>query len=40
MGLAQNLMSPKNGEPIVALIQDFITCAFLITDKARFLTKD
>ncbi len=39
MGLVSNLMSPKNGEPIVALIQDFITCAFVLTDKQRFLTR-
>ena len=29
----QENLTPKNGEPIVALTQDFLTTAFLITKK-------
>jgi DNA-directed RNA polymerase III subunit RPC1 len=40
MGVAQNIMTPKNGEPIIALIQDFLTTAFLITDRDTFFTRE
>lgn len=33
MRVQENLVSPKNGEPIVSLTQDFLTSAFLITKK-------
>jgi len=33
-------MTPKNGEPIIALIQDFLTTAFLITDRDMFFTRE
>ena len=39
MGVASNIMTPKGGEPIIALIQDFLTTAYLITDKDRFFTR-
>lgn len=40
MGVTQNIMTPKNGEPIIALIQDFLTTAFLITDRDMFFTRE
>lgn len=39
MGVTQNIMTPKNGEPIIALIQDFLTTSFLITDRDMFFTR-
>lgn len=35
MRVQENLITPKNGEPIVALTQDFLTSAFLITKKGK-----
>ena len=39
MSVAQNLCSPKSGELIVSAIQDFLTCAHLITVKDVFLDR-
>ena len=39
MGVKHNLATPKNGEPIIAAIQDFITAAYLISSKDRFYTR-
>ncbi|KAF2086213.1 beta and beta-prime subunits of DNA dependent RNA-polymerase [Saccharata proteae CBS 121410] len=39
MGVKNNLATPKNGTPIIAAIQDFITCAFLTTRKDLFLDR-
>ncbi len=39
MGVRYNLVTPKNGEPIIAAIQDFITAAYLISSKDRFYTR-
>ena len=36
MRVQENLITPKNGEPIVALTQDFLTSAFLITKRDVF----
>jgi DNA-directed RNA polymerase III subunit RPC1 len=36
MGVKHNLATPKNGEPIIAAIQDFVTAAYLISSKDRF----
>lgn len=36
MSVKQNMMTPKNGEPIIALTQDFLTTSFLITNKDMF----
>lgn len=35
-----NLVTPKNGEILIAAIQDFITGAYLLTQKDEFLTKE
>ncbi|KAJ8608098.1 hypothetical protein MRB53_039847 [Persea americana] len=39
MGVKHNLATPKNGTPIIAAIQDFITCAFLLSRKDRFFNR-
>ncbi|OAA54075.1 DNA-directed RNA polymerase III subunit RPC1 [Niveomyces insectorum RCEF 264] len=39
MGVKHNLATPKNGEPIIAATQDFITAAYLISSKDMFLTR-
>ncbi|KAL9592773.1 MAG: hypothetical protein Q9179_006388, partial [Wetmoreana sp. 5 TL-2023] len=36
MGVQHNLSTPKNGEPIIAAIQDFITAAYLLSSKDVF----
>ncbi|KAJ2903009.1 DNA-directed RNA polymerase III subunit RPC1 [Zalerion maritima] len=36
MGVKYNLATPKNGEPIIAATQDFITASFLLSNKDRF----
>ncbi|KAL8872081.1 MAG: hypothetical protein Q9174_002232 [Haloplaca sp. 1 TL-2023] len=36
MGVQHNLSTPKNGEPIIAAIQDFITAAYLLSSKEVF----
>ncbi|KAK6514336.1 DNA-directed RNA polymerase III subunit [Arthrobotrys conoides] len=33
MGVKNNLCTPRNGEPIIAAIQDFITAAYLLSNK-------
>lgn len=39
MGVKNNLSTPKNGSPIIAAIQDFITGAYLISQKDRFFSR-
>ncbi|KAJ2339366.1 DNA-directed RNA polymerase III subunit C1 (rpo31), partial [Coemansia sp. RSA 2618] len=36
MGVHSNLVTPRNGEPIIGATQDFVTTAYLITQKERF----
>ena len=33
MGVKANLATPRNGEPLIAAIQDFITGAYLLSHK-------
>ncbi|KAG8185895.1 hypothetical protein JTE90_028895 [Oedothorax gibbosus] len=40
MGIQSNLVTPRNGDPLVAAIQDFITGAYLLTLKDTFLTRE
>jgi DNA-directed RNA polymerase III subunit RPC1 len=40
MIVTKNLISPRNGEPLIAATQDFLTGAYLLTQKDVFLTKD
>ncbi|KAK4900819.1 DNA-directed RNA polymerase III subunit C1 (rpo31) [Elasticomyces elasticus] len=39
MGVKHNLQTPKNGTPIISAIQDFITGAYLISQKDVFMTR-
>lgn len=39
MGVKYNLSTPKNGEPIIAAIQDFITAAYLLSSKENFFDR-
>ncbi|PVU99530.1 hypothetical protein BB559_000640 [Furculomyces boomerangus] len=39
MGVKNNLVTPRNGEPIIGATQDFITTAYLITQKDKFYTR-
>ncbi|KAI5172620.1 DNA-directed RNA polymerase III subunit RPC1 [Nematocida sp. LUAm3] len=40
MGVKNNLVVPRNGQPLVAATQDFITGAYLITDKDVFFNRE
>ena len=35
MCITHNLVTPRNGEPLVAATQDFLTGAYLLTQKVR-----
>lgn len=39
MGSKSNIITPRNGEPLIAAIQDFITGGYLITQKDVFLDR-
>ncbi|TDZ24948.1 DNA-directed RNA polymerase III subunit rpc1 [Colletotrichum orbiculare MAFF 240422] len=39
MGVKHNLATPKNGEPVIAATQDFITAAYLLSGKDRFFDR-
>ncbi|KAK6169039.1 hypothetical protein SNE40_020167 [Patella caerulea] len=39
MGSKSNIITPRNGEPLIAAIQDFITGAYLITQKDVFFDR-
>jgi DNA-directed RNA polymerase III subunit RPC1 len=39
MGITNNLVTPRSGEPLVAATQDFLTGAYLLTQKDVFFTK-
>ena len=34
-----NLMTPRNGEPLIAATQDFLTSFYLLTQRERFLNR-
>jgi DNA-directed RNA polymerase III subunit RPC1 len=36
MGIQENLVTPRHGEPLVAATQDFLTTAYLITQRDVF----
>lgn len=38
MGVHHNLVTPRNGEPLVAASQDFLSAAYLITQRNQFFT--
>ncbi|XP_076809232.1 DNA-directed RNA polymerase III subunit RPC1-like [Clavelina lepadiformis] len=39
MGTKNNMVTPRNGEPLIAAIQDFITAGHLLTQKDVFFTR-
>jgi DNA-directed RNA polymerase III subunit RPC1 len=39
MGVKHNIVTPKNGEPIISAIQDFVTASYLLTGKDVFYDK-
>ncbi|CAJ0839027.1 8077_t:CDS:2 [Entrophospora sp. SA101] len=39
MGVKKNLVTPRNRDPIIAFIQDFVTSSFLITKKDVFYNR-
>lgn len=39
MGVKNNLATPKNGEPIIAATQDFITAAYILSGKDMFFDR-
>eukprot|EP01103_Thecamoeba_quadrilineata_P014630 TRINITY_DN43_c1_g1_i1.p1 TRINITY_DN43_c1_g1~~TRINITY_DN43_c1_g1_i1.p1 ORF type:complete len:1495 (-),score=281.45 TRINITY_DN43_c1_g1_i1:137-4342(-) len=39
MGVVHNLITPRNGEPLVAATQDFLTSGFLLTSRDTFYDK-
>jgi DNA-directed RNA polymerase III subunit RPC1 len=39
MGTMHNLVTPRNGEPLIAATQDFITCCYLLSRKDVFYTR-
>ena len=39
MQVKSNLVTPRNGEPLIAAIQDFITGAYLLTSKEVFFDR-
>ncbi|KAK2462263.1 hypothetical protein APHAL10511_005569 [Amanita phalloides] len=39
MSVKNNLVTPRNGEPVVAAIQDFITASFLLSRKDTFFDR-
>jgi DNA-directed RNA polymerase III subunit RPC1 len=39
MGTKSNIITPRNGEPLIAAIQDFITGGYLLTQKNLFLDR-
>lgn len=39
MGVVNNILTPKNGEPLIAATQDFITASYLATRKDVFMDR-
>ncbi|RYO83487.1 hypothetical protein DL762_006078 [Monosporascus cannonballus] len=39
MGVKYNLATPKNGEPVIAATQDFITASYLLSSKDNFFDR-
>lgn len=37
MNVVKNIQTPKNGDPLISATQDFLTAAYLITQKDHFL---
>ncbi|QRW01352.1 DNA-directed RNA polymerase III subunit C5 [Ceratobasidium sp. AG-Ba] len=39
MSVRSNIVTPRNGEPIISAIQDFITASFLLSSRDRFFDR-
>jgi DNA-directed RNA polymerase III subunit RPC1 len=39
MNVKNNLVTPRNGEPVIAAIQDFITASFLLSKRDQFFDR-
>ena len=39
MGTKDNLITPRNGEPVIAAIQDFITASYFLSLRDNFFDK-
>lgn len=39
MGVHENISTPRNGEPLIAPTQDFITASYLVTRKNQFFNR-
>ncbi|KAF9077107.1 hypothetical protein BDP27DRAFT_1311829 [Rhodocollybia butyracea] len=39
MSIEKNLVTPRNGEPVIAAIQDFITASYLLSRKDQFFDR-
>ncbi|KAG8933996.1 hypothetical protein FRC01_005893 [Tulasnella sp. 417] len=39
MSVKKNLVTPRNGEPVISAIQDFITAAWLLSQRDRFFDR-
>lgn len=39
MSVKNNLVTPRNGEPVIAAIQDFITASYLLSRRDRFFDR-
>lgn len=40
MGVHNNLTTPRNGEPLVAASQDFLSASYMLTQKDQFFTRE
>jgi len=40
MGVENNLITPRNGEPLVAASQDFLSASYMLTQRDQFFTRE
>jgi DNA-directed RNA polymerase III subunit RPC1 len=40
MGVENNLITPRNGEPLVAANQDFVSASYMLTQKDQFFSRE
>ena len=40
MDVRENLVTPRSGQPLITATQDFLTAAFVMTQREVFLTRD
>ena len=39
MGTVNNLVTPRNGEPLISSAQDYLTCSYMLTQKDQFFSR-